>query len=133
MLKDTGFCPGVFEARDLMKCSLDQLQSIVKEFVEIVIPLVDMVATPEDKIVPLYNWSHEHHSGSSQYSSADSEIDLDGSFSISQMYLGPPGGSFLKKRKPGCRSQDRAVIRAAQDRDSNVTRIRDGRIERDQI
>ena len=98
MLRETGFCPGAFEAKELMRCSMDQLTNAADEFVKIMVPLVGKKDKPEPKIAPTEDMTQAPRSGSSPYISADSEIHSDDSISIRRMSLGPSGGSFLRDR-----------------------------------
>ena len=99
LLQDAGFTPGAFDAQELLDCDQDQINTASKSLFEKLIPLTDIADVKEQAIVPMENIAHDYHTGSSQYASAESEVNSDESIGITRMSLGPTGVALLRDHK----------------------------------
>ena len=79
-------------------------------------PLAGKAKIEDQASTTIADMTKEYHTESSQYTSAESEIDSDASIGIQRMSLGPSGSAHLHERAKGIRAEPRsASIRATGD------------------
>ena len=80
---------------------------------EALIPLTVKAKVEDQASATIADMTKEYHTGSSQYASAESEVDSDASIGIQRMSLGPSGSAHLHERAKEIRAEPRsAAIRA---------------------
>ena len=115
-MHQTGFVADIFDVRKRLDCDQDQITYACRSLYENLIPLTGKAKTEDRASTAIPDMTKEYHTESSQYTSAESEIDSDASIGIQRMSLGPSGSAHLHERAKGIRAEPRsASIRATGD------------------
>ena len=116
LLNEDGFVADMFDVRKLLECDQDQITYACQSLYEKLTPLTGKVKTEDKASTAIADMTKEYHTGSSQYASAESDIESDASIGIQQMSLGPSGSAHLLDRAKEIKSEPRsAAIRATVD------------------
>ncbi|CAI5738349.1 unnamed protein product [Hyaloperonospora brassicae] len=87
----------------------DQITCACRSLYEKLIPLTDKAKIEDQARTTIADMTKEHHTGSSQYASAESESDSEASTGIQRMSLGPSGSSYLHDRAKGIKADPRSA------------------------
>ena len=98
LLEDAGYIAGSFDAQLLMECHHDQVIRAGKSLFEKLIPLTGECDCEDQAAPPDQSAPRGYHTGSSQYASAESEVESEDSIPIQRMPLGPSGADLIRER-----------------------------------
>ena len=98
LLEDAGYIAGSFDAQLLLECHHDQVIRAGKSLFEKLIPLTGECDCEDQAAPPGQSAPRGYHTGSSQYASAESEVESEDSIPIQRMSLGPSGADLIRER-----------------------------------
>ena len=105
----------MFDAKKLLDCKQDQVIRACRSLIEGLAPLAGAYKREDQAFLAIADTPRGYHTGSSQYASAKSEIDLDGSIRIQRMSLGPSGTSHLRERMVKSKDESRSAATDAKE------------------
>ena len=95
LLHEAGFVAEMFDVRELLECDQDMVSFEWRLPYEKIIPLTGKPKTEDQVISTTADIPKEYYTGSSQYASAESEIESDDLVGIQQMALDPSGSNYM--------------------------------------
>ena len=93
----------------LLECDQDQSIHARRSLYDKLIPLTVKYESTDQAVATIADTPREQHTGSSQYASAESEMESDDSFGIQRMSLGPSGAAHLRDRSETAKLEPRSM------------------------
>ena len=97
LLQSAGFAAGDFDAQTLLECDHDQVIQAGRALFAKLVPLTGEYDSGDRAIPNVADIPKGYHTGSSQYLSAESEVESDMSINIERMSLGPAGMASVQQ------------------------------------
>ena len=88
----------MFDAKKLLDCKQDQVSRACRSLFVGLVPLTGEYKSKDQAFLAIADVPRGYHTGSSQYASAESDIDSDKSMDIQSMALGLSRASHLQAR-----------------------------------
>ena len=113
LLHDAGYVAGVFDANKLLECYQDQVIHACRSLYNKLTPLTGKRESTDQTSTTIVDVPRGYHTGSSQYASADSEMESDDSVGIQRTSLGPSGAAHLRDRVETIKIEPSSMITCA--------------------
>ena len=115
LLQEAGYVAGAFDTNELLECDQDQVIHACRSLYDKLIPLTGKHKVTDQTAASTADAPREYHTGSSQYASAESEVESDDSVCIQRMSLGPSGAAHLRDRVETIKRDPRSTATCAKD------------------
>uniref|UniRef100_A0AAV1VBJ4 Uncharacterized protein n=1 Tax=Peronospora matthiolae TaxID=2874970 RepID=A0AAV1VBJ4_9STRA len=126
LLHDAGYVAGVFDANKLLECDQDQVIHTCRLLYNKLAPLTGKCEPNDQAAAAIADTPRGYHTGSSQYASAESEMESDDSVGIQRMSLGPSGAAHLRDQVDAIKCEPRSAIACAKE---EMTSARQGHLQ----
>ena len=114
LLQSAGFTAGAFDAQVLLECDLDRVIQAGRSLFTKLIPLTGECDPVDQATQQIVDIPKGYHTGSSQYMSAESEVESDdSSINIQRMSLGPAGATHIRERMAPIKTEARSKTASA--------------------
>ena len=120
LLQDAGYVAGAFDASELLECDQDQAIHACRSLYDKLIPLTGKYESTDQAVATIADTPREQHTGSSQYASAESEMESDDSVGIQRMSLDPSGAAHLRDRGETAKLKPRSMATCNKDQMTNT-------------
>ena len=115
LLQDARYVAGAFDASELLECDQDEVIHACRSLYDKLIPLTGKYEPMDQEVATIADTPREQHTGSSQYASAESEMESDDSVGIQRMSLGPSGAAHLRDRGETANLDPRSMATCTKD------------------
>uniref|UniRef100_A0AAV1TWM2 Uncharacterized protein n=1 Tax=Peronospora matthiolae TaxID=2874970 RepID=A0AAV1TWM2_9STRA len=121
ILQDAGYVAGASDANKLLECDQDQMIHAFRSLCDKLITLTEKCESADQAAATIADIPSEYHTGSSQYASAESEMESDDSVGTQRMSLGPSGAAHLRDRVESVKLNSRSKATGAKEELTTTT------------
>ena len=121
LLQDAGYVAGAFDANGLLECDQDQVIHACRYLCDKLILLMGKCEVTDQAVATTDDAPREYHTGSSQYASAESEMESDDSVGIQRISLGPSGATHLRHRVESVKLNPRSKATCSREQITTTT------------
>uniref|UniRef100_A0AAV1TUP4 Uncharacterized protein n=1 Tax=Peronospora matthiolae TaxID=2874970 RepID=A0AAV1TUP4_9STRA len=115
LLQDAGYVAGAFDANELLERDQDQVIHACRSLYDKLISLTGKCKSADQAVATIADVPRGYHAGSSQYASAEYEMESYDSVGIQRMSLGPSGATYLRDRVESVKLNSRSKAKGAKE------------------